>query len=138
MLATLIMAVAASCVVEQIPEAPGNAAIQLATAYQIDDRDELGRRLCAAITTASSFESGDYLTHGPLAAFREAMVRAAAAESNTVGGASEFSPREEVELDDDVAWTELDFVGPEVNETWRLHMVREDGRWKACGAELRE
>lgn len=136
--AVIVAVVASACAAERIPETPSNAAIDLGTAYQLGDDARLTQRICDAIRSSGSFKPDDASTHGPLGVFRAAMIRAADAESNAVGGASEFSPADEVDLDRDTAWTEIDFVGPEVNETWRLQMVREDGRWKACNAELQE
>lgn len=136
--AMLLVVAGSACAVERIPETPSNAAIDLGTAYQLGDEARLTQRICDAIRGSGSFEPGDASTHGPLGAFRAAMTRAADADSNAVGGASEFSPEDEAELARDTAWTEIDFVGPTVDETWRLQMVREDGRWKACDAELQE
>lgn len=52
------------------------------------------------------------------------------------GGDSQYAPAEQVGLEVDQAWTEIEFIGEDHTEVWRLSMVREAGKWKACSAEF--
>jgi hypothetical protein len=113
------------------PDTPANAAIHVATALQFDDARELEKLMCGAI--ASEIDFSDPETLGPLTPLYEMEGRSA------FGGASEYAPIDSLDIAADHAWTELDFVGadPLDREVYRLHFVREDGRWRVCGVEYR-
>jgi len=52
------------------------------------------------------------------------------------GEATQYTAQEKLELEAEQAWVEIELRG--VGATmWRFHMIHEDGRWKACTAELR-
>lgn len=126
----------ASCVVATSPDTPANAAIQFGSAIQVEDMSTVESLVCASATDGK-LDFADPGTFGDLQGFMEAELRSQIEESNVYGGASEYELVEDSDIPADEAWTEIDFVGDTMNETWRLHMVREDGKWKACDAELR-
>jgi hypothetical protein len=120
-----------SCLVETFPDTPGNAAIRFAAALRTRDIDATLSLVCvSALKVAVDFDDPD--SFGALAEFYERRQG-----RSVLGAESEYSAAEEVELTVDEAWTELELVTEDSTETWRLHMVREDGKWKACDAELR-
>lgn len=125
-----------ACVMVTSPDTPANAAIQFGSAIQVGDMSTVARLLCGS-DTDRALDFADPSTFGDLQGFVEAQFRSQTEESNALGGASEYELRESLDIAADEAWTEIDFVGDTMNETWRLHMVREDGKWKACDAELR-
>ena len=54
------------------------------------------------------------------------------------GADHQYADAEELTLEVDEAWTEMELrSGGELIGIWRLQMVREEGMWKACSAELR-
>lgn len=53
---------------------------------------------------------------------------------DALGGDSEYSVEQELNLAVDEAWTEIDLEGEGEAETWRLRMAREE-QWRACDAE---
>lgn len=120
-----------SCLIETFPDTPSNAAIQFATGIQARDTDAAGTLLCKAATSASiAFDNP--ASFGRFAEFYERLQG-----RSVSGGGREYSTAEEVDLEVDKAWKELELSTEDLTETWRLHMVREDGKWKACDAELR-
>jgi hypothetical protein len=125
-----------SCVMITSPDTPANAAIQFISAIQVGDMSTVESLVCSSATDRE-LDFGDPSTFGDLQAYVEADFRSQIEESNAYGGASEYELVEDLDIPADEAWTEIDFVGDTMNETWRLHMVREDGKWKACDAELR-
>jgi hypothetical protein len=128
---TLVCLLAPSCLIETIPDTPGNAAITFAGELWERDLDSVESLVCMA-TTSAPIHFDDPTSFGALAGFYERQ------QGRSVSGAdSEYSIAEEVDLEVDVAWTELELSTEDSTETWRLHMVREDGKWKACDAELR-
>jgi hypothetical protein len=129
MLAVVMVFMTAACVVEHTPDTPGNAAIQLMGAFQQLDREVAASLMCSAATDSEiDFEMPETL--GALHALYEVQVGRSVA-----GGSSEYTSEEEVELEVDVAWTEVDIGTGSSAETWRLHMIRDAGSWKACSAE---
>jgi hypothetical protein len=127
-----------SCVFETTPETPGNAAIRLPAALRAQDRQDVMSLVCGAITDANDVDFADHSSFGELADFYEAVLRNWSEERAAFGGESQYSVEEEVDLEVDEAWTEIEFRGEETTEVWRLHMVREDGSWRACSAEQRQ
>lgn len=126
-----------SCVIERIPDTPGNAAIQLTGFLRRGEVAEIGPLLCAEITEVADSDLENPSTLGAMADFNEARMRNISEARTAFGGESQYSTAEEVNLAADEAWTEIEFVGEDLTEVWRLHMVREEGKWKACDAELR-
>lgn len=125
-----------SCVMVTSPDTPANAAIQFGSAIQVEDMSTVESLICVSATDRE-LDFADPETFGDLQGFMEAELRSQIEESNAYGGASEYELVEDSDIPADKAWTEIDFVGDTMTETWRLHMVREDGKWKACDAELR-
>jgi hypothetical protein len=87
--------------------------------------------MCDA-ATSTPVDFGDPASFGALAEFYDRWQG-----RSVLGADSEYAPAEEVDLEVDEAWTEVELATEDSTETWRLHMIREDGRWKACDAELR-
>lgn len=126
----------AACVaVETIPDTPSNAGIQLTGAMREGDTSVIGPLLCSTITDESAPDPTDPSTFGAMAGFYEARLRNISEGRTAFGGSSEYTPSEEVDLEVDEAWTEIEFRGEDLTEVWRLHMVRRDGRWRAYSAE---
>lgn len=124
------------CLVETFPSTPGNAAIQLTGAIRAGDADAADL-VCVRISGAPGFSVDDGATWGPLAGFYAARRENILKGRSAFGGDSEYTAAEEVDLEVDEAWTEIEFRGDDEVVVWRLNMVREDGEWKACSAELR-
>lgn len=123
--------VSGACAVERIPDTPSNAAIQLLSAMQAEDLETTQALVC------DSAGSGSLSFDDPSSFGRLLGLFVAQQDVSVLGGASEYTLGEQVDLDVDRAWTELELKGEGSAEVWRLHMVREDGRWKACEAEIR-
>lgn len=127
-----------ACVVESTPETPGNAAIMLLTSIQSGDVPAIEDRLCSAIVDNENIDLSDNTTFGDLGDFYEAFRRNSEERKNASGAGGEFTPAESVTIPVDEAWTEIEFRGEDDSEVWRLQMVREDGRWRACSAVRRQ
>ena len=126
-----------ACVVERIPDVPSNVAIQLLVAFQLDDDGGVESLICESEVGTARVDLGDLTTLGDLGDFFESARTNSQEGINAFGGDSEYSLGEQVDLDVEHAWTEIEFRGGDATEVWRLQMVREDGKWKACDAELR-
>lgn len=132
-----LVVVLASCVVESFPDTPGNTAIKSLAALRSGVAGEMRALVCDDVVEAAQFDPSDASGFGLLSEFREAMDRNAAQGRTAFGGNAEYTISEELNLRADAAWTEIDFRGEDKTEVWRLHLVREDGKWKVCDAELR-
>lgn len=132
-----IATVVSSCVTERIPDTPSNTAIHLVGALRQASETEVRSLLCDEVTRSNSWSIENPESFGGLAEFYEAVSRNWSEERGAFGGDSQYSPAEQVGLQVDQAWTEIDFIGEDQREVWRLHMVREAGKWKACSAEFR-
>ena len=127
-----LLLLVAGCVIETIPDTPGNAAIHLLTAFQTGDADQVEFLTCDDAIGGAGVNLDDPATLGALTEMYET-----ARHLGGFGGDSEYSILEELDLQVATAWTEVVFENEDTFEVWRLHMVRENGKWKTCDAELR-
>jgi len=127
-----------SCMARRGPEVPSNAAVWFVEAALEGDSAEVRSRSCNAITNGSEVELDNPATFGAVAGFLEMLVGDPDRRVGWRGADHQYTAAEELSLEADEAWTEMELrSGGELIGIWRLYMVREDGMWKACSAELR-
>ena len=132
------VALLTSCVARRGPEIPSNAAVWFVEAALEGDSAQVGSRSCDAITSSSEVDLANPATFGALADFVEMLVGDPDRRVGWSGADHQYTAAEELNLQADEAWTEMELgSGGEVIGVWRLHMVRENGKWKACEAERR-
>jgi hypothetical protein len=110
------------------PESAGNATVEFMAAVQSQEYDRAYERLCLSqreATTPEQFAERNGAEFGELARLSSAAIE------------GESIPDEKT-IDDDVTstWTEWAGLSKSGLETWRVSLLREEGKWRVCEVDL--